>query len=172
MNIKLKSKISKIKAFVFDVDGVFTESSIIIGDHDVFRIFNVKDGYALQMALKAGYKIAIISGGKQQSIHTRLRGLGVHDIFLSVGTDKKLEVYDQYIKDNDLLESETLFIGDDIPDYLVMKNRDCLSCCPADAVNEVLDLVDYISPVLGGRGAVRDVIELVMKAHGKWLQVF
>ncbi len=172
MEIKLRAKLLKINTFIFDVDGVFTESSIIIGDNDIFRVFNVKDGYAITIAIKAGYRIAIISGGKQQSIAKRLNGLGIKDVFLSVGTDKKLNVFDEYLIENNISADETLFIGDDIPDYLVMKNRNTLACCPFDAVPEVQEIADYISPKNGGRGAVRDVIELVMKTQGKWLQVF
>jgi 3-deoxy-D-manno-octulosonate 8-phosphate phosphatase (KDO 8-P phosphatase) len=172
MDIKLKSKLAKITTFVFDVDGVFTDATLIVGETDATRVFNVKDGYAVQMAIKQGYKIAVISGGKQKSIGIRLSSLGIKDIFLDVSTDKKLETFDFFIKKYNLEVSETLFLGDDIPDYLVMKNRNTLACCPFDAVEEVKAVCDYISPVLGGKGAVRDIIELVMKAQNKWMKVF
>jgi 3-deoxy-D-manno-octulosonate 8-phosphate phosphatase (KDO 8-P phosphatase) len=172
MDIKLKAKLSKITTFVFDVDGVFTDATLLVGEEDVQRVFNVRDGYAVQIAIKSGYRMAVISGGKQKSIATRLSGLGVQDIYLSVGTDQKLPIFQKYMSGKGLNEEEILFMGDDIPDYLLMKSTRVLSCCPADASEEVKSVTDYISPILGGRGAVRDVIELVMKAQGKWMKVF
>ena len=172
MDIQLKSKLSKITTFVFDVDGVFTDATLIVGESDVQRIFNVRDGYAVQIAVKSGYRMAVISGGKQKSIATRLSGLGIQDVYLSVATDKKLLVFQEYVALNNLQEEEILFIGDDIPDYLLMKNTKVLACCPADATEEVKSICDFITPNFGGKGAVRDVIELVMKAQNKWLKVF
>lgn len=172
MDIKLKSKLRKITTFVFDVDGVFTDATLLVGESDVQRIFNVRDGYAVQIAVKSGYRMAVISGGKQKSIATRLSGLGVQEVYLSVGTDQKLSVFKEYIAKNYLQEEEILFIGDDIPDYLLMKNTKVLACCPADAIEEVKGICDFITPNIGGRGAVRDVIELVMKAQDKWMKVF
>ena len=172
MDIKLKAKLSKITTFVFDVDGVFTDATLLVGEDDTQRVFNVRDGYAVQMAAKSGYRLVVISGGKQKSIGTRLSGIGVTDIFLSVGTDQKLPVFQKYILETNINEDEILFIGDDIPDYLLMKATNVLSCCPADATEEVKAVCDYISPINGGKGAVRDVIELVMKAQGKWMKVF
>lgn len=172
MDIKLKSKLSKISTFVFDVDGVFTDATLLVGENDVQRIFNVRDGYAVQIAVKSGYRMAVISGGKQKSIATRLSALGVQDVYLSVGTDQKLPVFQEYISQHKLQEEEILFIGDDIPDYLLMKNTKVMACCPADAVEEVKGICDFITPNVGGRGAVRDVIELVMKAQNKWMKVF
>jgi 3-deoxy-D-manno-octulosonate 8-phosphate phosphatase (KDO 8-P phosphatase) len=172
MDIKLKSKLSKITTFVFDVDGVFTDATLLVGESDVQRVFNVRDGYAVQIAVKSGYRMAVISGGKQKSIATRLSGLGIQDVYLSVGTDQKLSVFQEYIAKNNLQEEEVLFIGDDIPDYLLMKNTNVLACCPADATEEVKGICDFITPNIGGKGAVRDVIELVMKAQNKWMKVF
>jgi 3-deoxy-D-manno-octulosonate 8-phosphate phosphatase (KDO 8-P phosphatase) len=172
MDIQLKSKLSKITTFVFDVDGVFTDATLIVGESDVQRIFNVRDGYAVQIAVKSGYRMAVISGGKQKSIATRLSGLGIQDVYLSVATDKKLLVFQEYIALNNLQEEEILFIGDDIPDYLLMKNTKVLACCPADATEEVKSICDFITPNFGGKGAVRDVIELVLKAQNKWMKAF
>jgi 3-deoxy-D-manno-octulosonate 8-phosphate phosphatase (KDO 8-P phosphatase) len=172
MDIQLKSKLSKLTTFVFDVDGVFTDATLIVGESDVQRIFNVRDGYAVQIAVKSGYRMAVISGGKQKSIATRLSGLGIQDVYLSVATDKKLLVFQEYIALNNLQEEEILFIGDDIPDYLLMKNTKVLACCPADATEEVKGICDFITPNIGGKGAVRDVIELVMKAQNKWMKAF
>jgi 3-deoxy-D-manno-octulosonate 8-phosphate phosphatase (KDO 8-P phosphatase) len=145
---------------------------LIVGESDVQRIFNVRDGYAVQIAVKSGYRMAVISGGKQKSIATRLSGLGIQDVYLSVATDKKLLVFQEYIALNNLQEEEILFIGDDIPDYLLMKNTKVLACCPADATEEVKGICDFITPNIGGKGAVRDVIELVMKAQNKWMKAF
>lgn len=172
MDIKLRSKLSKINTFVFDVDGVFTDARLIVTDLGVDRVFNVRDGYAVQMAIKAGFKTAAISGGKQESIRTRLSGLGIHEIHLAVSTDGKLEVFKELLKKWNLKEEEVLFIGDDIPDLLLMKGSEVLKACPADAEQEVIEIADYISPKKGGAGAVRDVIELVMKEQGKWLKYF
>lgn len=172
MDIRLRSRLANITTFVFDVDGVFTDATLIVSENDVQRTFNVRDGYAIQMALKQGYNIAVITGGKQQSIATRLHGLGIKDVFLNAGTDQKLEVYNGYLEKNNIEAAHTVFVGDDIPDYLVMKDTETLAACPFDAVEEVQAIADYISDKCGGDGVVRDVIELVMKAQDKWLKVF
>ncbi|AWV98108.1 KdsC family phosphatase [Arcticibacterium luteifluviistationis] len=172
MDIKLRSKLSKIKTFVFDVDGVFTDGRLIVTDLGVDRVFNVRDGYAVAMAIKAGYKTAVISGGKQDNIKTRLGGLGIHEIHLSVSTDGKLAVFENLLKEWNISAEEVLYIGDDIPDLLLMKNTKVFKACPADAEPEVKEVADYISPVNGGAGVVRDVIKLVMKEQDKWMKVF
>ncbi len=172
METDLEKKLQKISTFVFDVDGVFTDAMLTVGDDDVLRNYNVRDGYAVNISLKAAYRMAIISGGKQESIRKRLGGLGIPDIFLSVGTDQKLGVFHEYILKHDLIEEEVLYMGDDIPDLLLMQGTQVLSTCPADAVEEVQAEADYVSSVIGGKGAVRDVIEMVMKAQNKWLKVF
>lgn len=172
MEIKLKASLEKITTFIFDVDGVFTDATLLVGADDVQRVFNVRDGYAVQMAIKSGYRIAVISGGKQKSIATRLNGLGISDVFLNVGTDQKLGVFDDYLLKNELSAEEILFLGDDIPDYLIMSQRRVLAACPKDAVQEVHEVCQYRSEVMGGKGVVRDVIELVMKYQHKWMKVF
>jgi 3-deoxy-D-manno-octulosonate 8-phosphate phosphatase (KDO 8-P phosphatase) len=171
MDIKLRSRLSKIKAFVFDVDGVFTDARLIVSDEGVDRIFNVRDGYAVTMAKKAGYRMAVISGGRQENIRTRLGGLGIHEIFLSVSTDGKLKVFKELMEDWALVEEEVLYIGDDIPDLLLMQGTNVLRACPADAEPEVIAIAEYISSRKGGDGAVRDVIKLVMKEQEKWMKV-
>lgn len=172
MQKDLIERIKNVKTLIFDVDGVFTDASLLVGETDVQRVFNVRDGYAVAMCRKAGYKMAIITGGKQKSIETRLKGLGIEDVFLKVPTDKKLEIFDAFIQKNKLKEEEVLYVGDDIPDLLLMQARNIVKVCPADAVDEVLEIADYISPKIGGRGVVRDAIELVMKIQGTWLTVF
>jgi len=172
MDIKIRTKVSKISTFVFDVDGVFTDARITVTDNGVDRVFNVRDGYAIQMLIKAGFKIAVISGGKQESIRTRLEGLGIEEIHLSVGTADKPGVFKELLKKWGLEEEEVLYIGDDIPDLLLMQGFNVFKACPADAESEVLAVVDYVSPFNGGAGAVRDVIKLVMKEQDKWMKVF
>ncbi|MFN8430825.1 MAG: HAD-IA family hydrolase [Spirosomataceae bacterium] len=172
MDIKIKEKISKINTFVFDVDGVFTDGSILVGESDIQRTFSVRDGYAVQMAANQGYKMAVISGGKQESIRKRLTGLGIKDVFLAVGTDQKPVVFEKFLNDNDIKEDEVLYIGDDIPDLLLMQKYRVFSCCPQDSSPEVLETADYICEKSGGKGAVREVIELVMKYQKTWMKGF
>lgn len=172
MDIKTRIKISKISTFVFDVDGVFTDARITVTDNGVDRVFNVRDGYAVQMLIKAGFKTAVISGGKQENIRTRLGGLGIDEIQLAVGTADKPGVFKELLEEWNITEEEVLYIGDDIPDLLLMKGFNVFKACPADAEPEVLEVADYISPFNGGAGAVRDVIKLVMKEQGKWMKVF
>jgi 3-deoxy-D-manno-octulosonate 8-phosphate phosphatase (KDO 8-P phosphatase) len=172
MDIKLRSRLAKIKGFVFDVDGVFTNATLIVTDEGVDRIFNVRDGYAVAMARKSGFKMAVISGARQENIRTRLGGLGIKDIFLSVSTDGKSEVFRELLEEWGMQEEEILYIGDDIPDLLLMQKFNVLSACPADAEPEVLAEAQYVSTKNGGAGAVRDVIKLVMKEQEKWMKVF
>jgi len=155
-----------IKTFVFDIDGVLaTEILVIMQDGDMARNMNSKDGYALQLAVKKGYRVAVISGGSSEPVRQRLERLGVQNIFLGVHNkrDKLLEFVQRY----GLRLEEVLYMGDDIPDYLVM-NLVGLPCCPADAVPEIKQISKYISPVSGGRGCGRDVIEKVLKLNGHW----
>ncbi|MGR3810486.1 KdsC family phosphatase [Jiulongibacter sp. NS-SX5] len=172
MEFRTKGRIKKITTLIFDVDGVFTDGSIIVTETDVQRVFNVKDGYAVQMALKAGYKLAVISGGKQESIRTRLGGLGIPEIHLAVSTHGKPAVLDQVLEKWNLEEEQVLYIGDDIPDLLLMKGRNIFKACPADARPEVLESADYICQKNGGHEAVREVIELVMKIQDTWMKQY
>ena len=156
----------KIKTFIFDVDGVLaTEILVILQGGDMARNMNSKDGYALQLAVKKGYGVAIISGGSSEPVRERLSRLGIKDVFL--GIHNKKEVLLKYVKDNSLNLNEILYMGDDIPDYAVM-NLVGLPCCPADAVTEIKEISKYISPIDGGRGCGRDVIEKVLKLNGHW----
>ena len=156
----------QIKTFVFDVDGVLaTAIMVILQDGEMARKMNSKDGYALQLAVKKGYKIAIISGGNSEGVRIRLERLGVQDVFL--GIHNKKEKLLEYIQQNELNPEEVLYMGDDIPDYVVM-NMVGMPCCPADAVQEIKQISKYISPFDGGKGCGRDVIEKVMKLNGHW----
>lgn len=172
MDETIHNRLRKITTLIFDVDGVFTNATLVVGANDITRTFNVRDGYAVQMAAKAGYNLAAITGGKQDSIKSRLKAIGMQDVFYKISTDGKLATYDAYLKQLNLKEEETLYVGDDIPDYLLMSRRNVFSACPADAVSEVKAVCSYVSPVVGGAGVVRDVIELVMKTQNKWLTHF
>jgi 3-deoxy-D-manno-octulosonate 8-phosphate phosphatase (KDO 8-P phosphatase) len=159
-------KFKSIKTFVFDVDGVLTDGSVLIlQDGQQARVMNIKDGYALQLAVKKGYRVVIISGGTSEAVKDRLDKLGVKDCFLKV--DNKKEKLVEYAAQHQLNWDEVLFMGDDIPDYIPMQLTG-LPCCPADAVAEIKQVSQYISPVPGGKGCVRDVIEKVLKLNGHW----
>ncbi|MBR5783971.1 MAG: HAD hydrolase-like protein [Bacteroidales bacterium] len=161
-----KNKLHKIKAFIFDFDGVMTDGSVwVFADKETVRAGNIKDGYAIQYAVKKGYKIAVISGATSLSINNRMESLGVTDIFTGAGN--KITVFEKYLEDNNLLPEEVLYMGDDIPDYEIMK-RVGVATCPADAAVEIKEIADYISLFKGGFGCVRDVIEQVLKLHNNW----
>ena len=155
-----------IKTFVFDVDGVLTDGTLLIlNDGQQARTMNIKDGYALQLAVKKGYRVVIISGGKDDAVKQRLDKLGIKDCFLNV--DNKKETLLAYVEVHKLKWDEILFMGDDIPDHASMQLTG-LPCCPADAVAEIKQISQYISPVAGGKGCARDVIEKVLKLNGHW----
>ena len=162
-----RKDLSKVKAFIFDVDGVFTDGIIILSpDGEQLRTMNVKDGYALQLAAKKGYQIAIISGGISNSVQIRFERLGLKDVFM--GVSNKLEVYETYIAQKGITSEEVLYMGDDIPDFQIMSIVG-MPVCPNDAVDEIKKISKYISHANGGKGCVRDVIEQTLKVQGKWL---
>jgi len=155
-----------IKTFVFDVDGVLTNSLLLVlNDGQMARQMNIKDGYALQLAIKKGYRVVVISGGNSAAVQERLLKLGVQDVFMQV-EDKKT-CLQEYAMKHQLLWDEILFMGDDIPDYFPMQLTG-LPCCPADAVTEIKQVSKYISSFAGGSGCARDVIEKVLKLNGHW----
>lgn len=155
-----------VTTFVFDVDGVLTNGNILIMPNGLMaRQMNIKDGYALQLAVKKSYHVAIISGGNSPEVKERLQLLGIQDVFMRV-TDKK-ECLEEYLLINKLRKEEVLFMGDDIPDYEVMQSAG-VACSPADAAQEIVTMAHYISPLKGGEGCARDVIEKVMKLRGDW----
>lgn len=156
----------EIKAFVLDVDGVLTDGMLmLLDDGQMCRRMNIKDGYAIQLAVKKGYHVLVISGGSSDAVKLRLQKLGVSAIHMQV-TDKQ-QLLKRYVASNGLAWNEVLYMGDDIPDLASMKLAG-LPCCPADAVAEIRELSAYISPVNGGLGCVRDVIEKVLKLNGHW----
>ena len=164
MNISERFK--KITVFIFDIDGVLTDGTILVMDDGLqARRMHIKDGFALQLAAKNGYRILIISGGNSPQVVNRLEKLGITDVHMSV-LDKKILITD-YIQNNNLVAEQVLYMGDDLPDLPAMASVG-LSCCPADAVNEVREVVQYVSPISGGFGCVRDVIEKVLKLNGHW----
>ncbi|MDY3977604.1 MAG: HAD hydrolase family protein [Candidatus Onthomorpha sp.] len=161
-----KAKLHEIKAFVFDYDGVISDGNIwSANDTIIVRSGNVKDGYAMQYALRKGYLIAILSGGSGDSIRSRMKMLGVEDVYL--GSHRKKEIFKDFLKDKQLLPEQVLYVGDDIPDYDVMRLAG-VSACPADAAEEIKAVADYISHKNGGCGCVRDVIEQVLRLQGQW----
>lgn len=160
------SKLKNIKAFVLDIDGVLTDATIHVTESgEQLRRFNVRDGYAMQLAVKKGYLICVISGGKSESVILRLKGLGITEVHL--GITKKLEVYHKFIHQHQLKAENVIYMGDDIPDMPVM-NVAGVSACPSDAVEEVKAISDYISAKTGGDGCVRDLIEKVLKVQDNW----
>jgi 3-deoxy-D-manno-octulosonate 8-phosphate phosphatase (KDO 8-P phosphatase) len=161
-----KQRLKQIKCFVFDVDGVLTNGSLVITPEGEFlRTMNIKDGYALQLAVKKGYKIVIISGGKSLGVDKRLKGLGVSDVFL--GVSHKIPVFQKYIAEQGITPDTIVYVGDDLPDAEIMKLVG-LAVCPSDAVDEIKEISHYISSKVGGRGVARDIIEKVLKIQGKW----
>lgn len=163
-----KSRLAKIRAFVFDVDGVFTDGSILlVPGQAMSRVMSVLDGYAVVKALKAGYKICIITGGDDPMVRHRMAYLGITEYFAKVSNKK--QVFDDFLNRNSLDSGEILTMGDDLPDLEILKASG-ISAVPKNAVPEVKQVANYISPVAGGNGAVRDVIEQVLKVQGKWIQ--
>lgn len=161
-----KEYLEHITTFIFDVDGVLTDGTVsVTTDGELLRTMNVKDGYALKTAINQGFHVCIISGGSNEGVQVRLAGLGIKDIFL--GAQNKIEQLNNYLLKNDIKAENVLYMGDDIPDLPVMKLAG-LPCCPQDAVPEIKAISKYVSHRKGGKGAVRDVLEQVMKVQGKW----
>lgn len=155
-----------IRVFVFDVDGVLTNGTLLATEEGhLLRTMNIKDGYAMQLAIKKGYRIWIISGGKSEAVRARLNKLGITDVH--IGIESKKEMLQEIIAASNTDYNHILYMGDDIPDYACMKLC-ALPCCPADAVPEIKEISRYISPLAGGAGCVRDVIEKVLKLNGHW----
>jgi 3-deoxy-D-manno-octulosonate 8-phosphate phosphatase (KDO 8-P phosphatase) len=164
--VTLIDRFKNITTFVFDVDGVLTDGSVHVFDNgEQVRTMNIKDGFALQLAVKKGYHVIVISGGNSPAAVSRLNKLGITDIFM--GTHDKRAVLQQIMQEKSVQKEQLLFMGDDIPDYTAMLEVG-LPCAPADAVSEILKISLYVSPKEGGRGCVRDVIERVLKLNGHW----
>jgi 3-deoxy-D-manno-octulosonate 8-phosphate phosphatase (KDO 8-P phosphatase) len=162
-----KEDLVRVKAFVFDIDGVLSQQTITLNSFGVpNRTVNLRDGYALQLAVKKGYHIGIISGSSSKEYQKRLRRLGINDIYLN--SRSKLSHFNTFLNKHDLNKSDVLFMGDDIPDFEVMKEAG-IPVCPSDADSEIKQLASYISDKKGGAGCVRDVIEQVLRLHNSWM---
>ena len=162
-----KEYLSQITTLIFDVDGVLTDGSIIVATNgDMYRKMHTKDGFALKTAVDKGFNVCIISGGNNEGVRLRLKGLGIKDVHL--GAHHKTETMNAYLKENNIRKEQVLYMGDDIPDLHVMKEVG-LPCCPQDAVQEIKRVSKYVSHKKGGKGCVRDVIEQVLKVQNKWL---
>jgi len=164
MNVLANFKL--IKAFVLDVDGVLTDGSLILlNDGQMARTMNIKDGYALQLAVKKGYHILVISGGTSDAVKIRLEKLGISNVHMSV--KDKQQVLKAFVAEHQLDWSQVLYMGDDVPDVAPMKLAG-LPCCPADAATEVKNISQYISSINGGKGCVREIIEKVLLLNEDW----
>jgi len=167
MEKSYKEYLQHITTFVFDVDGVLTDGSIIINtEGEMFRKMNIKDGFALKTAADQKFNICVISGGTNEGVRKRLEGLGITDIHL--GAHHKIKILNEYFSSKNIKTENVLYMGDDIPDLDAMQLVG-LPCCPQDAVPEIKVVCKYISHRKGGHGAVRDIIEQVLKVQGKWV---
>ncbi|MCB4808404.1 HAD-IIIA family hydrolase [Tamlana sp. 62-3] len=161
-----KEYLEHITTFIFDVDGVLTNSTVLVSnDGELLRSMNVKDGYAIKTAIKRGFNFCVITGGTNQGVKKRLEGLGVKAIYLNA--HEKINEFNDYLATQNIKAENILYMGDDMPDIPVMQVVG-LPCCPQDAVPEVKNVSKYISHKKGGKGAARDVIEQVLKVQGKW----
>lgn len=165
-----KEIMNDITTFVFDVDGVLTDGSVFVtNEGEMLRTMNIRDGFALKAAIESGYNVCVISGGSNEGVRIRLKNLGITDIHL--GSPDKVKTFKEYIELNNIKAEQVLYMGDDIPDYHVMKLVG-LPSCPQDSCPEIKTISRYISHVNGGKGAARDVIEQVMRVQGKWNTYF
>jgi 3-deoxy-D-manno-octulosonate 8-phosphate phosphatase (KDO 8-P phosphatase) len=157
---------STIHTFIFDVDGVLTNNEVLITEKgELLRKMNVRDGMAIKMAIEKGFKIAVITGGRSEGVIKRLEALGIKDIYS--GISDKLEAFEEFVTKYELDPLGILYMGDDLPDYPVMR-RVGLATCPKNAAPELFPITNYVSPYNGGEGCVRDVIEKVMRLQGNW----
>lgn len=166
MEKSYKQILPQIDTFIFDVDGVLTNGMItIFPNGEMVRQMSTRDGYALKKAIEAGYRVCIISAGKNEGVRTRLSGLGITDIYLNA--QNKTAQYHELVEKHQLTPDNIVYMGDDIPDLPVMKLVG-MPCCPNDAVREVQQISKYISDKTGGNGCARDILEQVMRVQGKW----
>ncbi|HXB10389.1 MAG TPA: HAD hydrolase family protein [Bacteroidia bacterium] len=161
-----KELLRNIKAMVFDVDGVLTDGTLLLmPDGELIRTMNIRDGIVMKLAVKKGYHLCIITGGNNMAVKQRLNRLGITDVYLK--TENKWEAMKEFLATYDLKTEEVLYMGDDLVDHEVM-TKIGVPTCPKDAVPEIKAISVYVSGVNGGKGCVRDVVEQVMKLHGKW----
>lgn len=168
MEKNYKEFLAHITTFIFDVDGVLTDGSLQISTNgDLLRTMNIKDGFAMKHAMEKGFTVCVISGGYNEGVRHRLKGLGVTDIYL--GCPDKVEQMEEFFDIYDIKPEEVLYMGDDLPDFYAMQKVG-LPCCPQDAAAEIKEISRYVSHKKGGKGCVREVIEQVMKVQDKWLK--
>lgn len=159
-------RFQEVKHFIFDVDGVFTNSQVLLTEEgDLLRSMTTRDGFAVKVALKQGYGISVITGGSSNGVRKRLSSLGVSSIY--TGIDDKLSVFNELIQSDGLNPKDLLYMGDDLPDIHAMKAVG-LACCPADAVPQIKTCAHYIAATKGGEGCVREIIEKVLKIQSNW----
>ncbi len=162
-----KALLQNVDTFIFDYDGVMTDGKIILMENgQPLRMANVKDGYVLQLIVKLGFNVVVISGGFSKSMENRFETLGIKDVFL--GTKNKEIVLEKYLNEHNIDTEHVVYMGDDIPDLRVMQTIG-IPVCPADAVEEIKNISIYISDKNGGEGCVRDIVEQVLKVQGKWM---
>lgn len=165
MNYKIQ--LHHIRLFAFDYDGVFTDGTVwMLPDGTPLRSAYVRDGYAVQWAVKQGLDLAVVTGGKEAAVTARMAALGVHQVYL--GSDNKLAVMERICLEKGILPSEVAYMGDDVPDLPVLEWVG-MAACPSDAIPEVRAVCDYVSPFAGGRGCVRDVLEQTLRLKGRWM---
>lgn len=164
---KIDFDLSTIKTFVFDIDGVLSSQTILLSpDGEPMRTANIHDGYAINLAIKSGYGVAIITGGNSQAVHVRYTALGVKHIYMK--SSMKMKDFKHLLENTDYKAEEMVYVGDDIPDYEVMQQV-ALPIAPADAAPEIKSIAKYISPKKGGQGVARDIIEQVLRVQGNWM---
>lgn len=164
--LNFKQKLNKITTIMFDVDGVMTDGKVLVMESgEMVRNMNSKDGYALNLAVRKGYRIVVITGGNNLAVKNALGRNGVTDVFIR--QHDKLGCYQDYMSQHNLSDEEVVFMGDDLPDHEIM-SRVGLAVCPEDAVPEIKAICQYISPKKGGEGCVRDIIEQVLRVQGNW----
>lgn len=162
-----KEELTKVKAFVFDVDGVLSKATQVLASNgETVRTSNLKDGFALVYAIRIGYPVCVITGGKTIEVINRCKKIGIKDLY--AGSLKKLPSLYDFMKKHNLKADEIMYMGDDLPDYPVMKVVG-VPVCPKDAAEEIKAISHYISDKDGGDGCIRDVLEQVLRAHGKWI---
>jgi 3-deoxy-D-manno-octulosonate 8-phosphate phosphatase (KDO 8-P phosphatase) len=161
-----KQRLTRIRTIMFDVDGVMTDGKVLVMENgEMVRNMNSKDGYALNLAVKKGYRLVVISGGNNLAVKNALSRNGVTDVFIR--QHDKLACYQEYMALHGLKDEEVMFMGDDLPDHEIM-SRVGLAACPQDAATEIKALCQYISPKNGGEGCVRDIIEQILRVQGNW----
>ncbi|GAA4389761.1 3-deoxy-D-manno-octulosonate 8-phosphate phosphatase [Hymenobacter koreensis] len=158
--------LSAVQAFVLDVDGVLTDGTLLaLNTGEQARAFHIRDGYAIRHALRKGYRVVIISGREEVGVRKRLESLDVRDMYL--GVDDKMKIFNTYVNLHRLDPAHIAYMGDDMPDLEVMR-RCAVAACPADAATDVRAISNYVATLPGGHGAVRELVEAVMKAQGTW----